>query len=145
MVRDAADAADLVAHSELTEIRIYEIGGRRIVGSTDTAEATEDFQVRATGDERHFETRARLTLVTAEAELLADVGGVYSFDEDLKLTQPVAAEFIQRVGIMAIYPFIREQIFASATRLGVPAPVLGMLRAGQFSVETNATEGAAQS
>lgn len=133
MPRDAVDAADLLAHSELTEIRVYEIGGRRVDGTG--SESAEDFQVRATGNTHHFETRARLTLVTAEAELLADLSAVHAFDEELNISKEVAAEFTQRVGIMAVYPFVREQIFTSASRLGVTAPVLGMLRAGQFNIE----------
>lgn len=135
MTRDAIDAADLVAHAELTEIRVYEIGGRRLLGGAEASEPAEDFQVQATGDSRHFETRARLILVTNEAELLADVSAVHSFDEDLVISREVAAEFTRRVGIMSVYPFVREQIFTSATRLGVAAPVLGMLRAGQFNIE----------
>jgi len=35
---------------------------------------------------------------------------------------------------VAAFPFLRESIFTTATRLGATAPVLGLLRAGQFRV-----------
>lgn len=47
----------------------------------------------------------------------------------------VVAEFIERVGLMAVFPFLREAVFTTASRLGVPPPVVEILRAGEASVE----------
>lgn len=135
--RDAADAADVVAHAELTDIRVYEVAARRTAEGVDPEDVptAEDFSVNARGTDEMFETRGRLYLRTPEAEFVVEVGAIHSLDEPIVLPPHVAAEFIQRVGIMALYPFMREQVFSAARRLGVQAPVLGLLRAGEFKVE----------
>ncbi|MGN6759768.1 MAG: hypothetical protein ACTHJI_00360 [Leifsonia sp.] len=138
MSRVAADAADVLTAAELTDIRVYEVAGRRLLPGEHVdseTDASENFQIQAGGDESHFETRARLTVTTADSELLADVSAIYTFAESLTVPREVAGEFVERVGIMSVYPFLREQIFATATRLGVSAPVMGLLRAGQITVE----------
>lgn len=134
MARTAEDARDVLGHAELTAMRVYELTGRRR-DVAETGTQPEVFRVYVHGDNRYIETRARLELLTDEADLTAEVGAVYTFDEDLDIPSHVAAEFIERVGIMTVYPFVREQIFTTATRLGVAPPVLGLLRAGQFTVE----------
>ena len=138
MARNALNAADVVAHAELTEIRVNEVAGRRLSADAEGSEPANDLQVNISGNGGGCEIRARFVLVTGEAELVADISALYTFEEELFLPMEVAAEFVERVGIMAVYPFIREQVFASATRLGVAAPVLGMLRAGQFTVNAHA-------
>jgi hypothetical protein len=50
------------------------------------------------------------------------------------VTLGVLEEFVDRVGVMALYPFVRESIFSTATRLRVKAPVLGLLLADAFHV-----------
>jgi hypothetical protein len=136
-MRDAIDAADVLAASELTDIRIYETSARRVPDGTEV-EHDEDFGVQAHGNDEYFEVRARLSMTSSDATFVVDVGAIYTFEEPLRLSKTVAQEFISRVGIMAVYPFVREQIFSSARRIGVPSPVLGLLRAGQFVIEDDA-------
>ncbi|KTS70380.1 hypothetical protein NS206_00505 [Microbacterium testaceum] len=133
MVREAIDAADVLQASELTDIVVYEVAARRL-RDVPESEPAEDFGVQAHGTDEAFETRARLYLRTDEAEFVTEIGAFYTFSEPLRLSKPVAQEFLSRVGIMAVYPFIREQVFSSARRIGVASPVLGLLRAGQFVI-----------
>lgn len=141
-LRVIEDAADLLQFAELTDIRVYEVSGIRtsddVPGApkakSDAPTETEDFQVQARGDLTWMEVRTRLQVKTSDAQMIANIGAIYSFSQPVTIPPQAAAEFVQRVGIMAVYPFIREQIFSSARRLGVSPPVLGLLRAGSFEV-----------
>lgn len=135
--RGVADAAEMLPLAELTEIKVYEIGGRRLddADNVPEREPAESMSVHARGTDTWLETRLRLDVHTAEADLLADAGAVFSFNEPLDVPEAVVGEFVEKVGVMAVYPFLREQIFTTASRLGVPAPVLGLLRAGGFTID----------
>lgn len=143
MARVAESAADVLPYAELTDVRVYEIAGRLTndpIVQRESTEKRETFQVLARADKTFFETRGRLSVVTDEAEIVVDMGAVYSFSEEIQLPPAVVGEFLERVGVMALYPFVREQVFSTARRLGVAAPVLGLLRAGQFTIETETAQ-----
>jgi hypothetical protein len=130
-VRDVDTIVELVDLVDLTEVRPYEASARRV----DHGEPTQELQVLLAENEDAIEVRARMSVRTEEAELLADYSVVYTVGEELDISKALKAEFVERVGIMAVYPFLREAIFAGAARIQVPAPVVGLLRAGQFSME----------
>lgn len=135
--REVADAAELLSLGELTEIRVYEVAGKRVQDDDggEAREAADALQIQARGGENWFETRGKMVVQTAEADLVADAAAIFTFREPVQVSQEVATEFIARVGVMAVYPFLREQIHTTASRLGVPAPVVGLLRAGGFQVD----------
>jgi hypothetical protein len=128
-----ADAAELLRYTELSEVRTYELRGRRVTAGT-ASEPTPDIAVKVS--ETSLETRMRLEVTTESAVLFSDMAVVYSLSEPLELAQDVVREFVERVGIMAVFPFVRESVFATAARLTVTPPVLGLLRAGSLSTGT---------
>jgi hypothetical protein len=69
---------------------------------------------------------------TPQADFAADVGIKYDYAEPLSVPQEIISEFVQRVDIMAVFSFLRELIFTTATRFGAGTPVIGLLRAGDF-------------
>jgi hypothetical protein len=130
-----ASAADLLPLVELTAITTYEVGGRRGEEKPDDAgssESSDDFQIKVRLSDSDLETRARVRVDSAQAELIADVSATYTFTEPLELSREVVGEFVERVGVMSVFPYLREAIHTTASRLGVDAPVLGLLRAGSF-------------
>ncbi|WP_024286605.1 hypothetical protein [Cellulomonas sp. KRMCY2] len=141
-VRQIKDVVELLQASELSEIRYYQIAGVRVErpDGEPVRETGQDLKVQVGGDANGLETRVLMTVSTEEANLAAEVGALYSFEEPLEIPQPVIAEFIEKVGVMAVFPFLRESVFTTATRLGVPAPVIGLLRAGELHVEAPDSE-----
>ena len=141
--RSVRGAAEMLPLVELTEIKVYEVRGRRIEATDDAprAEPTESMSVHARGADTWLETRGRLVVHTLEADILADAGAVFSFSAPLDVTEAVAAEFVEKVGVMAVYPFLREHVFTTASRLGVAPPVIGLLRAGGFKVDPSTGTG----
>lgn len=132
--RTIGDIHELVEIVELSEFRTYRLFGQRVVGE-ETREPSQSLTVQAGGDTTHLECRVRMALVTEHAELEAEIGVVYVMPEPVEMAAAVVAEFIEKVGIMAVFPFLREAVFTTATRLGVPAPVVGILRLGDATVE----------
>ena len=131
MARVVSDARELLTLTELTDVLTYELRGRRISDGTPSAPDPE-IAVRVT--ESKIETRMRLEVTTTDASIFADMSAVYSLSESVVIPPGVISEFIERAGIMAVYPFVREAVFATAARLGVPPPVLALVRAGSLIV-----------
>lgn len=132
--RQVESVIDLVQLVELSEFRCYRLMGERVTASDDREE-TQSLSILAGGDETHVECRVRMELGTESANLEADIGAVYTLPEPVEMTAAVVAEFIERVGLMAVFPFLREAVFTTASRMGVPPPVVGILRAGDAKVE----------
>jgi hypothetical protein len=126
-----AHAGEMLAHLQLTEIRTYAISGRR-----DDAPSTEDISpdlgIRLSPDE--IETRMRIAFNTGQARLEAEMAVVYKLLTPMNLWSNVMTEFIERAAALAVYPFVREAVFATAARMGIDAPVLGLIRQGEFGV-----------
>lgn len=133
---EVQDLAEAIQVFELVEVVAYEHSGKRVpvapedVGGT-TAESELEVMVRNTAGE--IETRFRMTVTAPGMELASDVGVIYK-SEDYVLTQRLLPAFLEEIGIMAAYPYLREGTSTSAVRLGLPAPTLGLLRRGQFTL-----------
>jgi hypothetical protein len=129
-----ADARQLLEVAELTNIHTFEIRGQRLEVTADDPEQgiTPDVGIRVAPTS--LETRMRVAVRLDGAEVTADMAVEYTFARPCALSAEVAREFVERVAVMAIYPFVRESIFATASRLGVDAPVLGLIRSGSFQV-----------
>lgn len=128
------DIGRLVEVIDLVGIEKFEERGRRVV-----REDEEIRQVNSLGVVRRFPEglliRVRAVVGFGDAEYVADIAANYEFDHGAHVSDDVITEFVERVGFFAVYPFLRESIFSSATRMGRPAPVMGVVRAGEFTFE----------
>lgn len=68
------------------------------------------------------------------AEFVADMEARYALPAKFEIAEAVQQEFATRVAFMAVYPYMRTSVQTMAMRLGVPAPVLGIVRQGGMSV-----------
>ena len=123
------DIGELVRRVELKAVITYGLSAERKESELSEPEQDLGYMQRVT--EEQLEARFQFTVRTADAELRTDIAVRYDFDEPLAPTERVLLEFAERVGVMAAFPFLREGVFSLATRLGVEAPVLGLLKAGQ--------------
>lgn len=132
-VEDVQALLDIV---DLESIDVYEVRARAM---TRGPEFDEGFLIKAAIDFRpnQMRTRFMMTFNATEAEYYVDLASVYVLEVEVEVPQAIAVEFTERVGIMSAYPFLREQIFGLATRLGQPVPVLGLLRAGTFGLSVD--------
>lgn len=131
-----ADILDLVAVIELENILVNEERARRLSWS-DEELASREFPISTnslgiSGDKDRLRFRFRALFTDADGEYTADLEAIYVLTEPMEVEQPVLHEFASRVAFMAVYPFLRSSIFGSATRLGLPVPVLGIVRQGDM-------------
>ena len=130
-------AQDLLAVVELDGIEVYEVSGRGVDrGAVDDYEENYDIKVAVNVTPEFLKTRFNMTFNAAVGEYRVDLAVRYRIEEK-GLTIPPAAtvDFAERVGVMAAFPFLRENIYNIASRLGDPIPVLGLVRQGQFKLE----------
>lgn len=129
---EAQSAAHLLELVELADIVIYEVHGVR----RDSADENNVvISVQERHDEKFIEPRFRMIVTDSNAQYTADVATRYVLTRPIELPRPVLREFIERVAIMAAFPFIRESIATTAARMELGVPVLGLLRAGSFTLD----------
>lgn len=80
----------------------------------------------------------RAQVEAADADLTAAVQMRYSFIDTsagpYTIPEPILREFIEKVGVMAGYPYLRQAIFGLASSLTIAPVVLGLLRPGMVSL-----------
>lgn len=121
------DTHELLDLAELTDIVFYETGGRR---NPDLEESPLSIQIALRREELGLEVRCRATVSGAGGEYVADASAVFTFQKPVEATDEVITEFVERVGVMAVYPYLRESITQSSAKLGLERPVLRLLRSG---------------
>lgn len=140
--RQISSVVELVELVELTDVVLYEERGRRIdltgkpgdepivrsyanLGDHEDEERNEygiGFRFRIVFDDR------------AGNEFVGDFQVRYSLPGPCEVPKEVRAEFAERVAFFAVYPYLRASIQMTASRMSAPAPVLEMVRAGEFSL-----------
>lgn len=133
-IEDIRELLDLV---ELVDMRVYSAAGHRkdslaSQGHDESGEIELNFMERHT--EEVIENRFRMKVENEEAVYSADIGAIYSLREPVNPVPSLIAEFAERVGFMSVFPYLRESISTSASRLGLPIPVLGIVRPGDFQI-----------
>ncbi|MEN2739533.1 hypothetical protein ABCS02_17215 [Microbacterium sp. X-17] len=135
---------ELVAAVNISDVVVHEERGRRIYWEDaerdDLTFPLTDNSLGMRNDGQEIGFRFRSVFSDERAEFVADVEVIYSAQEPIIVVDEVLREFAERVAFMAVYPFVRSSIHGSASRLNVPAPVLGMVRQGEFSLGEKMSE-----
>ncbi|MEV8238485.1 hypothetical protein AB0P23_24840 [Rhodococcus sp. NPDC077669] len=129
--RTVTDARELLELSELTDVIFYEVSGRR---TTDADTSSVSIQIALRHEALVIEVRCRATVTGAGGEYLSDASAVFTLNAPIAAAEQVITEFVERVGVMSVYPYLRESISQSAAKLGLERPVLKLLRPGEVHV-----------
>ena len=129
---------ELIAFVDLRGVHTYEVSGKRaepaVEGDDVAVQEPMAIEIREQHDEGRIVGRFRATMTASGCDLVADVGAEYAFSEPLSLSRPAIEGFLEKVAVMAAWPFIRETIATTAARLQIPVPLLGLLKQGDFHV-----------
>jgi len=127
---------DLIEFINLTGVHTYEVSGRRAEpnGDADTAPEPIALEIREQHDDSRIVARFRATMKAGGCHLVADIGAKYEFSEQLSLSQPAIERFLERVAVMAAWPFIRETLASTAARMEIPVPLLGLIKQGDLHI-----------
>ncbi|AWK76374.1 hypothetical protein CBI38_33625 (plasmid) [Rhodococcus oxybenzonivorans] len=129
--RTVADARELLELTELTDIVFFETGARR---KPDVEETPLSIQIALRREELLLEVRCRATVSGSGGEYLADASAVFTLREPIEAADAIITEFVERVGVMSVYPYLRESITQSGAKLGLDRPVLKLLRPGDIHI-----------
>lgn len=134
-VRTISTIEELVEVADLTDVVHYEVRGNRVDGRPEGfTPNTYSIEVAELIQPTEALARYRLTFQGEVADYLVDVAAKYSFSEPIALQPQPWIQFVEEVAFMVVFPFLREGTFSTATRLGQPAPVLGLMKRGEFRI-----------
>lgn len=146
------DIHELLEQIELTEIRLIERSARLKVspepgqGLRSLAEADPEGQmsiaVLPVSWDARLETWFRLTLSNEQAEIVTAMAVVYERETDEDIPPELRKEFIERIAVMAAYPYLRSDLQHQAVDLHLGNVTLPVLRQGEFQLpeESDATD-----
>lgn len=148
MTLHVSDVHVFVAEVEIDALIMHEERGRRLHWTDDelssTVLPTTFSSLAVSREEARHRFRFRTTFTDRNAEYVADCEIVYILSENVDVTEGVSMEFAERVAFMAVYPYLRASISSSAARLGLPIPLLGIVRQGEFQSGERMTQEQAQ-
>lgn len=143
---------ELVDLVELRDIVVYEVRARRADGGFDLEfddvdelgvfadEGDDDDEMRPTlrgvqvmtrSDERTLDVRVVARVDNSAAVVNVDLAAVYSKAAEFEIAADVLTDFVARVSLMSLFPFIREVVLTESTRLGASMK-LGLLKASSL-------------
>ncbi|GAB3471950.1 hypothetical protein AB1207_24110 [Kineococcus endophyticus] len=144
-VRYIDSAAEALQYATLSDIIYYEVSARRLepvpsetsedlTENKEKEEQTEDISILERHDELKMEVRCKLQITTSDIELAVDAASQFNFSEPIEMNASARAEFVAKVGIMAVYPYLRESAHAVASKLRVEPPLVSLISSGDVSV-----------
>ncbi|HYO18960.1 MAG TPA: hypothetical protein VES02_09895 [Dermatophilaceae bacterium] len=140
-MRPVASIKDLVGLADPVGVRWYEVSGRRTEDGDPAAELPERADLDLVVLEHHspeeLEARFKATATGPAADFTIDFSILYRFDEAIDPSAVVVRGFLEKVAVMAAWPFLREAVATTAARMELPVPVLGLMKQGAFSLDTS--------
>lgn len=125
------DLRELVDRTEVVDVVFHEVAAKRSVGATDDSLSME-IMARAGDEQIGVRLRAKVTGGGGEYEI--DAEGIFALEAEADVEPGTLQEFIERVGVMVVYPYVREAVNDGAARLSLKRPVLKLLRTGDIKL-----------
>lgn len=124
---------ELLTLFELQQMLTYRLIAERGTNEVETmAEARQDLTAQARVEPNLIETRFVLVVEAPSARYLADVGGIFTTEGPVELSKALVGEFISKIGLFSVFPYLREAISGLGARLGAEPPVIGLIRRNQY-------------
>lgn len=134
--KNVADARELLQFAELHGVQPVRFLAERIPRSAresgDVPEDAVGFRPFLNHDE--LRTRVRMRMVSEDAVLESEFEARWRFSEPVTFGAAVLIEFMEKVALMTIVPFLRESLASNAARLHVQVPELGLVRQGEVAL-----------
>lgn len=131
-VRPVDTLTDLVEAVELASITVHEQSAKRVENDVEVgSEPSPLIEAFVRVFDGGIETRFKMTFEGPGYVIVSDIALFYKDLEEFELDANLVPEFLNEVAVMAAYPYLREGVTTSASRLDVERPVLGIVRRGQ--------------
>jgi hypothetical protein len=130
-VYEVVDAAELLGLGELVDVRFLEFSASLLDAPREDFEPDDVHQsmdIMLGVSQGAIEVRVTMHVATKVATFAGVAATQFRHNPDVSVTPQVAQEFAERVGVMSVYPYLRELVQSSSTRLRVDALTLPLLR-----------------
>ncbi|RPE77802.1 MULTISPECIES: hypothetical protein [unclassified Frondihabitans] len=130
-----ADIHEMLATLELVGIKFFEMSAKvdeDPIEGEPLPEASPSYSLKLMGDLDSLTVRLRAEMFTPEGRIVADAGAQYRSQVPYTAEESIRLEFANRVGIMALAPFLREAIATTSLRVLDKSYLLPLLRAGDL-------------
>ncbi|MGB2951297.1 MAG: hypothetical protein WBB62_16745 [Rhodococcus sp. (in: high G+C Gram-positive bacteria)] len=131
------DVKQLLNSAELTDIVFYETRACRVVDDAPEADGSAQgfsMQIMLRVESQLLEVRCKAQAEGLGGQYVSDASAVFSLSEPSDIDEDTVRIFAEKVGVMAVYPYIRESITQGGARLGLERPILPLLRAGDVKL-----------
>lgn len=85
-----------------------------------------------------IETWFRIVLESKDFHIIAAVAVLYDRESDEEIPESVRVEFVEKVAVMAAYPYLRADVQSLAADLRVGNLTLPVLQQGEFKITPSA-------
>lgn len=126
----------VVANVSLASIDYYEVSASRLDEDIELDEdetLTISVQYRAT--ESGFGVRLLAEMIAPHGRARACVAGEYQFNEGFETEDRACQLFVNEVGVMTVYPYLREALATTTARVFGEPLHLPMIERGDLRVE----------
>ncbi len=119
-------AAELLPEGELVDVRFLELSG--VIRSEprenfESNDVEQSLTVMVGTGPRVVEVRVEATVGTLTADYRVVAATQFKITSEAEFTEEAAGEFAERVGVMAVYPYLREAVQSMSARLREEPPV----------------------
>jgi hypothetical protein len=136
--RELNSIQDLLELSDIKGLDFHELSAKRNPEAVGPATDGEDYSVKFDLSDMTTPTelnvRCRATLALQSSTFVVDVSARYEFSEPCVYSPELRQEFIERVGMMSVYPFIRQNFHAMSVQIGETPILLPILRANSIKL-----------
>lgn len=139
----------IVDRLELVNVRAFELTGRRKDGGFEDLQLPGDdwvepdkvpeIQFYVQQDDKHLSIRGVVEVENRIVSCRADVAVTYAKSQPIEVTEDHMAEFISRVALANVYPFMRQHVYDLSSRLGSPL-TLGLMKIRPGMVTANSAD-----
>lgn len=134
-------ASELVEKLSLDDIRYIELAGSVDITSASAGSGKADVKLTLSpairDDPPGLIVIADAETTTEGATIRARLGATYSYPEPFTLDDDEMAEFLNRVAMINLTPYVREALADIAARLRVDMPVMPLITAGTVTRTTD--------
>ncbi|UYG15748.1 hypothetical protein BRM3_08830 [Brachybacterium huguangmaarense] len=98
-------------------------------------DAEPEFYLKHIVSDREFSARLRTRMDMGIGVVIVDASATYTFTENIAVSKGAAEEFVNRVAVMALLPYIRQAVADLTQRVFGDPFVIPILHAGELVFE----------
>lgn len=126
-----SSAKELLEHGELVDVRFLSLSADLLDEPRPDFEdddVEQSIQVQYGNGESVIEVRSEATVRTRVADYRVVAATQFRINDGIEFTEEAVAEFAEKVGAMAVYPYLREAVSSLTLRLREAPVTMPLMR-----------------